>query len=316
MNQSISVQIPLIFCQSLRFYINKVRVYDKKMKYLITGATGLLGRNLVAMLGTDYELFTLGNSASRSKGESLQVNFSGDWAIDDLPKENDVIIHLAQSYHFREFPNKAIDIFNTNISSTAKLLDYAYKSGTSKFIYASTGGIYRPDKKLLTEDAELLAPNELTYYYASKLTSEMLASNYRNFFDVHVLRIFFMYGENQRSDMFLPNIINKIKSSSSVSLDGENGIFINPVHVEDVARAIINVINNGGPKTINAAGPEVLSIKEISNLVGELLHTQPIFEINPKQSINLVADSKKFEQVVGQELISASNGITKLLLDR
>jgi UDP-glucose 4-epimerase len=284
------------------------------MKCLITGASGLLGRNLITMIGTDHELFTLGNAAS--KGQSLQVNFSSDWETDELPPENDVIIHLAQSYKFREFPGEALDIFNTNISSTAKLLDYAYKSGTRRFIYASTGGIYRPDENVLTEDAELLATNDLTYYFASKLTSEMLTSTYRKFFDVHVFRIFFMYGENQRTGMFLPNIINKVKSSSPVSLDGENGILINPVHVEDVARAIINVIKDGGPKTINAAGPEVLSIKEISNLVGELLHTQPIFEINPKQGINLVADAKKFEQVVGQELISASNGITKLLLDR
>jgi len=201
------------------------------MKLLITGATGLLGSHLVDMLGTDHDLFTLGNPKSKVKGESLQVDFTTNWSTDNLPPKNDVIIHLAQSHHFREFPNKAIDIFNTNISSTAKLLDYAYKSGTSKFIYASTGGIYRPDKKLLTEDAELLAPNELTYYYASKLTSEILASNYRNFFDVHVLRIFFMYGENQRSDMFLPSIISKVKNSHPVRLDGENEILINSVYV-------------------------------------------------------------------------------------
>jgi UDP-glucose 4-epimerase len=283
------------------------------MKLLITGSTGLLGSRLIELLGKDAEVFTVGTSTHENSNVSFPVNFSNDWTVKNFPPKNDVIIHLAQSQHFRNFPEKALDIFNTNVASTAKLLDYAYKSGTKRFIYASTGGIYRPGSNVLTEDAELLTANELTYYFASKLTSEMLVSTYRKFFDVHVMRIFFMYGVNQKSDMFLPNLINRIKLGEAIMLNGNNGISLNPVHVDDVAQAIINITKNGGPKTINASGPEIMSIKDIANLVAQILNTEPNFNITKEENLDLVADSKIFQDILHRELIPVTKGIVDLL---
>ena len=58
-----------------------------------------------------------------------------------LPNDIDIIIHLAQSSKFRDFPSEAGDIFNKHkIYSTA--LDFARKNNIQKFVYASSGGIY------------------------------------------------------------------------------------------------------------------------------------------------------------------------------
>jgi nucleoside-diphosphate-sugar epimerase len=53
------------------------------------------------------------------------MDLSSAWSEDKLPSSCDVIIHLAQSPHFRDFPNSALDVFKINIESPARLLDYA-----------------------------------------------------------------------------------------------------------------------------------------------------------------------------------------------
>ena len=100
-------------------------------KILITGITGLIGRHL------SEELSNLGHNiygvtrrpCSKSSYKAVVIDLSSDWKISELPTNIDVIYHLAQSDKFRDFPAGAQDIFQVNINSTAKLLDYAKKTG-------------------------------------------------------------------------------------------------------------------------------------------------------------------------------------------
>ena len=62
---------------------------------------------------------------------SCDLSSSSDFK--KLPKNIDAIIHLAQSRHYRKFPEKALDVFNINISSTAHLLDYALTNNVKYF---------------------------------------------------------------------------------------------------------------------------------------------------------------------------------------
>ena len=80
--------------------------------------------------------------------KAVVVDLSSDWKISELPTKIDVIYHLAQSDKFRDFPAGAPDVFQVNINSTAKLLDYAKKTGVKSFIYASSGGVYGNGKNL------------------------------------------------------------------------------------------------------------------------------------------------------------------------
>ena len=78
----------------------------------------------------------------------MYLDLSQNWSTDKLPRDFDVIIHLAQSSKFRNFPENALDVFNVNINTTAKLLDFAKNNSISKFIYTSSGGIYKKGKSL------------------------------------------------------------------------------------------------------------------------------------------------------------------------
>jgi nucleoside-diphosphate-sugar epimerase len=116
-----------------------------KKVVVITGANGLLGRRLVAMLAPSHAVWAVVHSMPNDPipgPNYCVIDFSRDWETADLPDRPDSIIHLAQSANFRNVPERALDVFQVNIASTARLLDYAWRVGAERFVYASSGGIY------------------------------------------------------------------------------------------------------------------------------------------------------------------------------
>jgi UDP-glucose 4-epimerase len=285
------------------------------MRILVSGATGLLGRAFLETTRKDDEIFFISRKpVGINNHECVSLDLSSDWRISSLPSQMDVVVHLAQSSHYRNFPSKAHDIFAVNVGSTAKLLDYAQQSGVQKFLLASTGGIYKGKGYPVSEESEILGPSELGYYFASKLSSEMLSTNYKDWFEVNILRIFFMYGVNQKIEMFLPSIIKKISSGIQLRLEGPDGIRINPIHASVAAAAIHKIIQRGGPRIVNLAGMEIFSIREISELIGKILGVEPRYEIFDK-SEDLIADITQMRHLVESSTESLSSLLPSIIED-
>jgi len=284
------------------------------VKILLTGASGLLGRHLLPLLIEDHEVFSVGKTHIPSAEKMPLIDLAQTWSADILPKKIDVVIHLAQSPRYREFPQGANDVFNVNVASTAQLLDYARVAEAKRFILASTGGIYRAGASPVSEDSEILGPAELGHYFATKLASEMIAGNYRKFMEVHILRIFFMFGSGQRREMFLPALIDRIARGESVRLNGKNGIRINPVHAKDAATAVRVLALLGGPKTVNIAGQQILTIREIADEIGSHLDVKPSFE-RLGTAENLVADTRVLSRLIGPDQQDVLSSIKDLVTE-
>jgi UDP-glucose 4-epimerase len=260
---------------------------------VVTGASGLLGRQVSRILSArGWEVYAVGRSPAGEHPSihPVAVDLAIDWDRGLLPTRVDAVVHLAQSAAHRDFPAGAVDVFRVNIESTARLLDYAQHCGAGHFIFASSGGVYSPGPKPLSEQDPLRSPAALGYYLSSKVTSEMLVQSYRQYFQAIILRPFFMYGPGQRRDMLLPRLMDSVRGGKPVRLDGEHGLRINPVHVIDAAEATIRGLSlvNGG--TFNIAGPTVHALREICEAMGRHLGTDPVFEHHPTHAEDLVAD--------------------------
>src|SRR3989304_3795457 len=115
------------------------------MKVLITGATGFIGVNLIKSLAAikKYELFGVGRSSLDAPNYShLQLDISKEGWTEKINENMDVIIHLAQSKHYRNFPKGNKDLININIKATLELLEWACTHKVTKLIQASSGNIY------------------------------------------------------------------------------------------------------------------------------------------------------------------------------
>ena len=79
---------------------------------------GLLEIDLIRQLTNEYEVFSIVRNMPIKPIKSVnyvKIDLSKNWNSMQLPSDVDAIIHLAQSLNFRNFPNKAEDIFNVNI---------------------------------------------------------------------------------------------------------------------------------------------------------------------------------------------------------
>jgi nucleoside-diphosphate-sugar epimerase len=241
----------------------------------------------------------------------ILVDLSKPWTHEALPKEMDAIVHLAQSEGYKDFPSRSLEVFRVNVDSTASLLDYAVKSGVRKFIYASTGGIYQSGSNPVTEDSEILGPTALGNYFATKLSSEMLCASYRPIFEVNIARFFFIYGPGQREHMLIPRLAVSIQENRAITLSGERGIRINPIYVDDASKIIETLVKESGPKTINIAGKEVVDIRELSEMIGQIIGINPKFQVMPSAP-DLVSDTSKLQSLLGKNMVDLSTGLKRV----
>lgn len=270
------------------------------MRILITGATGFIGSHLVRHLVKKHTIFALTRNPL-----PLQPLANVHWIEQDLtqpldtarlPERVDAVIHLAQSKFYRQFPDKASDIFDVNIRSTFQLLDYALRAGVQKFISASSGGIYGYSYEKLVETDPV---NPLNFYLSSKYTAELLIASYQPFFHTVVLRFFFVYGCGQRG-MLIPNLLRKVQAGETITIEGNPGLRINPIYVQDAIRVFEPTLHLPGPDLFNVAGDEVVTITDLVRLMEKASGRAAVIRYTETSTNgDLVGDNTRMKKVLG-----------------
>ena len=141
-------------------------------RILVTGASGFVGTRLVRLLARQHEVWALVRrpwQAPEGRVHVLTQDLAADSWTADLPPRIDAVIHLAQSPHFREFPDRAADIYGVAAGTAMRLLDWASRAGATHFIVGSTGGLYGSSDKAVQESDPLPEMrNQLGFYFATK----------------------------------------------------------------------------------------------------------------------------------------------------
>jgi len=286
---------------------------------LITGPTGLIGKQVVFNLKETWEVFGLIRKSEEVSSDHLRAiscDLAKDWPTDAFPDRVEAVIHLAQSQHYREFPAQSDDLFRVNVSSTYRLLDYARRAHAETFVLASSGGIYGYGDEPFEEESPVLGKGDLGFYLGTKLCSEILAEAYTDFMNVIILRFFFVYGPEQPNDRLIPRLITAVKEGSPIILHGEEGMKINPIYVTDAANAVCHALELTGSRKINVAGPEVKSLKQIGQHIGTVLKREPVFNIQEQiQPHHLMGATQRMGKLLGQPQVRFENGILTCIED-
>ncbi len=289
------------------------------MNVLLTGATGFIGGHLRTRLTQRHEVCALVRERGKFKDEGnstwTQADLSDSTGELVLPGRIDAIVCLAQSKAYRDFPEKAWEVFSVNVSSVMRLLEYARQHGVKIFVLASTANVYRPCHELISESH---SPDPTSFYGRSKRIAEMLVESYAAYFRCVALRLFTVYGPGQAGTL-IPSLIERVRNDEPIQLPGGSGLRLTPVYVADVCRIIQAAIEtedaSPGFEVFNVGGDEELSIHQIGSIIGDVLGASPRFEIvTGDQQGGWMADNSKLkEQFRDLNLTPFLEGISRTL---
>lgn len=279
------------------------------MSVLVTGGTGFLGHAVLSRLAERYSVV-----ATRRAGSDLPAVSGVDWLTQDLaaplsgelPERVDAVIHLAQSLGYRALPDRAVDVFDVNAAATVRLLDYCRRAGGRTFTYASSGAVYGGGMRPLRE-ADTCRPANL--YGVSKLAGELAVEQFRDHLAAHALRFFFIYGPGQR-DAFIPGLLGRIAEGRAVSLAGADGFQANPVFVDDAADAVVSTLELADGCTLNVAGPDTVSVRQIAELGSSFLG-RPCSFVTEQPNSDLVANINAQRRVLGAPAVGFPEGLRR-----
>lgn len=287
------------------------------MNIILTGATGFMGRALLQRLLPDHDVFCLARQAgalpAHPRVHAISQDLSEPLAADRLPPLADVVIHLAQSRHFRSFPDQARDIFKVNTEFTQQLLDYGRRAKIRTFLLASSGGVcgYLTRPILETDP-----PAPGNFYLASKYAAECLVNAYGELFAAINLRYFFVYGEGQRG-MFMPGLVERVMQGTAVTVSGRTGVTMNPIHLSDAVEATIRSLDLQRSETINVGGAETATIVDLAELIGRLAGRKPVYRYEAdKGPLAMVGNIERMKCKLGvTPKVSLEEGVGRLIKD-
>jgi nucleoside-diphosphate-sugar epimerase len=284
------------------------------MRVLVTGAAGFVGRQLVQRLARDHEIVALVRAMpawEMPTVKTIVADLTSPSVGARLPRDVDVIIHLAQAY--KTFPEHAAEIFAVNATSTQRLADHARAAGTRRFVLASSGSIYSPAEAPLRETD---IPRPMGFHPATKLIAEQVLDYYADPLEVVALRLFAPYGPGQ-VDRLIPRLIDSVRNGSPIVLSRGGEPALRPIFISDLVEVFAQAVTGSGNGVVNIAGPVTVSIRDIAELAGEVLGQRPVFVDQDREPFgDLVADTSAMErQFHLPGMIEPRSGIRRTIVE-
>lgn len=254
---------------------------------LVTGASGLIGRQVVSRLreeDTGVDTIVAADIRPLPEEERLTgINYrSGDIrdsGFADLLAEHgiDTIVHLAAivspGKDMSRDQEYAIDVLGTE-----NVLDCALRTGVRQFVYTSSGAAYgyHADNDIpLRESSPLRGNEEFSYSHHKRLVEEMLARAREE--HPELAQLIFRPGTILGS-----RVANQITAIFErpfvVGVAGSDSPFV-MIWDEDVARCIVKGIVERRTGIYNLTGDGAITLPEIARSIGKPYLPMPSFLI-------------------------------------
>ncbi|HEY9871665.1 MAG TPA: NAD-dependent epimerase/dehydratase family protein [Candidatus Obscuribacterales bacterium] len=265
-------------------------------KVLVTGATGLVGRALVAKLlaqglpvRAQVRSAALFCDTAGGAWQNVEVK-EADFAVAEkrdlaaLVQGCSAVVHTAALVHD---PDAAVaDFERINVRATRELAEAAAQTGVESFVFLSTIGVYgQGPLENVREDAPI---KPVTAYAVSKAKSEDWLLSAGLFERTVVLRPSLVFGEGDRGNLI--KLIRQIKSGKYVHVDA--GLTSKSlIYSGDLARAICLSLADlpGGRHVYNIANPDAVSLTALVTTIARCLGRRCQFVTLPKPLVMRVA---------------------------
>ena len=212
------------------------------MKVLVSGATGFIGKRLVALLRKNkYDLRLL--SRANESEENIKCDLRTDTIPQSILSNISTVFHLAGfSHDINNSNKKKSHYYNLNVKATVELAKQAAKSGVKKFVFVSSvkaGGNFESGRCQDENDNNF--PEGIYGETKREAELKLLAISNNSNLRVTIIRPTLVYGPNMKGNLKL--MFSGIKMGWFPPLP-ETGNRHSMIHVDDLVRAILYISND------------------------------------------------------------------------
>lgn len=232
------------------------------MNILMTGYSGFLGKALYDILKNEYNISYI-PSKNINKLNEIFIN-----------QKQSIFIHVGWGGASN---NKDVnnDVQIENIKQSIDLFYFALNLGVTHFVFFSTSWVYGEYSKICNEN-DACKPKNL--YGFSKLKVEEIWQELcnKNNVKLTIIRPFWVFGQNDKENRFIPTIINKCLKNEKIELNKCEHL-VNYLHISQFSSALKFLINKKNEGIYNICNDfpykiksVVEEIKKISNSSSEI----------------------------------------------
>ena len=280
--------------------------------YLITGATGFIGKRLIEKLNNETHIYAIVRDVQ--KAENIYGDTRADitfiqWSIDDsktienvislLPEKVDYVIHCAANTDSKRMIEYPVETANGIVIGTRNVLELARLKQVESLVYLSSMEVYGSinlGEKRVTEDTlgDIDICNVRSTYPLGKRMAELYCLSYYKEYGVpvKVARLAQVFGsgilptDNRVFAQFAKSVI----SNKDIILHTDGTSMGNYVDTDDAIDAIMLLLNNGeNGEAYNIVNEDnTMMIRDMAELVASEVaggKIKVIFDI-PKDNIH------------------------------
>lgn len=289
------------------------------MKILVTGSAGFLGGHVARhLVGGGHEVKGFDAAPSSDTAyESVIGDLLDTESVTSAAEGVDAVCHLGaigDVYLAAEQPQLAAAV---NVVGSSNVAIAAAEAG-AKVVYASTWEVYgEPEYQPIDEDHPTSPDHP---YNITKLAGEqlLLASDRLQGVPVTALRIGTAYGRGLRPNSVFRIFIDRARAGEPITIQGDGSQGRQFTYAADIASAFeLACRSDAHSIAMNIVAPEVISIKELAELVVERFPTDLTFgEARPGDVPSALVSPALAEKILGWRAVTQfETGLGHLLED-
>lgn len=269
------------------------------MRVVLTGATGLIGRQAArALAASGHEVLALSRSGGDVEGaeQATAVDLFDQGAMRRVLEDvqPDALMHLAW-YGGPDRMNARANL-NWAAATLALASDFA-RSGGRHFLAAGSCAEYDWTQTAPFRESDSLRPASL-YGRAKAHTGTLLTEAADALgLDVTWARIFFVYGPGEPKGRLMGDLMRGLRTGGVVPCTDGTQVR-DYLHSEDVAAALVEALSTGGLGCVNIGSGQGTQVKDLIDAVADATNSAHLLEIGAikrpaDDPASLVADVTK-----------------------
>jgi nucleoside-diphosphate-sugar epimerase len=272
------------------------------MKVLITGASGMVGRNLVSYM-QQKGVATIPTDLSdwEVSGNLLDKDFVfGTLAAQDF----DAIIHLAAITELKKTIEDPRLCFDVNCFGTLNMLELALKKKVKRIIFASSANVFgAPKSNPVTEESPF--DPRVPYDYSKVVCENMAMAFYRSKgLPVSITRSWLLFGEYDQPSRATIRFIRACLKDEPLTLFNSGRDTTSPSHAVNYAKLALAILSNDAAvgQAFNFGGGGPVTVRELAETVKKLTRSKSEMTLLPPRS-----DLEKDPQISYPSINKAQN---------